>query len=128
MFGKKYEEEEMMPVVKTSKETVISEGTKVKGNFVTSDPITIEGTLVGEIETTADVVVTATGSYQGNAKMRSLKVAGKADGNLKCKEMTQILGSGVVSGSLETVRLLTDDGSTFDGQLVMVQAQKLYED
>jgi len=124
MFTKKEKEaESYAPAVE---ETVIAEGTFFKGDFSTTSPVLIMGKFEGNIDSTSSVVVTETGSYIGNGVMQSLEVAGIVNADIKCSEYTKIFSTGTVSGSLATARLLTDDGSTFDGQLAMLQPTKHY--
>lgn len=124
MFGKKKEEFQVVetPVVKD--QTVIAEGSVMKGDFTTQDPITIYGKLVGNIESTSTVFVAEEGDMQGNGVMQVLEVNGTVDGDIRCLEVAKLAASGKLSGSLATVRLQTEDGSTFDGQLSMIKAAK----
>jgi len=120
MFGKKNEVVE--PVVK---QTVIEEGTVFRGELTTKTLLVIRGEFDGQINTDGDVFVAEGGVLKGKGTMKTITVEGTVDADVKCYELAKIAATGKVSGSLATVRLLTDDGSTFDGKLVMIQASKI---
>lgn len=121
MFGKK--KEEVAPVVTAANTTIIGEGTQVTGDFTTTEPISIYGKLEGNIESSSNVFVAENGVMCGNGVMQVLDVKGSVEGDIKCLEVAKIAESGKVSGSLATVRLQTEDGSTFDGKLSMIKKE-----
>ena len=123
MFGKKKEEVE--PVVMAADITIIGEGTQFTGDFTTKDPISIYGKLDGDIESSSSVFIAENGVMCGNGVMQVLDVKGSVDGDIKCLEVAKIAESGKVSGSLATVRLQTEDGSTFDGKLSMIKKESV---
>jgi len=124
MFGKKKE-----VVVEAPKEyapsakTVIGEGITLVGSFDTKDPIEIKGRLEGDIKSSNVVHVACGGSMKGNGVMQAMEVEGTVDGEIECLEVAKIAATGIVSGSLATVRLQTEDGSTFDGKLSLIQSK-----
>lgn len=129
MFGKKKEVvvqpvetivEEVKPAFTNA--TIIGPGATMIGDFVTSDPMTVCGTLQGNIESSNTVNISETGLVTGNAVAENLDVEGKLTGDVKCSDKTRIQSKGSITGSLKTARLATDDGSTFAGQLSMVTA------
>ena len=121
MFGKK--KEEVAPAIMAADVTVIGEGTQVTGDFTTTEPISIYGKLEGNIESSSSVFVAENGVMCGNGVMQVLDVKGSVEGDIKCLEVAKIAESGKVSGSLATVRLQTEDGSTFDGKLSMIKKE-----
>lgn len=121
MFGKK--KEEVAPVVVAADATIIGEGTQFTGDFTTKDPISIYGKLEGNIESSSSVLVAESGVMCGNGVMQVIDVKGNVDGDIKCLEVAKIAETGKVSGSLATVRLQTEDGSTFDGKLSMIKKE-----
>ena len=129
MFGKKKEAApvaepvvEEVPSFKPSGKTVIGSGIVMEGDFETKEPIIINGTIKGDIISDKDVFVSKDGSLFGNCKIEALTVEGVVDGNIECRGVAHIASTGKVSGSLLTSRLVTDDGSGFDGKLAMITA------
>lgn len=129
MFGKKKETvvvqpvevvvEEVKPVITNT--TIISSGATMVGDFVTSDPMTVCGTIQGNIESSNSVNISETGLVNGNAVAQNLDVEGTLTGDVKCSDKTRIQSKGSITGSLQTARLATDDGSSFAGKLSMVK-------
>ena len=128
MFGKKKEEvvetQEVKAYVPSSR-TYIGEGITLVGNFDTKDPIQIDGRLEGDINSTNNVAISEKGSMKGNGVMQVMDIAGTVEGDIKCFEVARIAATGTLSGGLATVRLQTEDGSTFDGKLSMIKATKI---
>ena len=128
MFGKKKEVEiqETQPkeYVPASK-TLLGEGITFVGDIDTKDPVEINGRLEGNLNSTSNVFISKSGSMKGDGVMQVMDVEGEVDGDIKCLEVARVAASGKVSGSLATVRLQTEDGSTFDGKLSMIQATRI---
>lgn len=127
MFGKKNEpvvQETVETPKKKNDTTIIGEGVVIKGTFNTKDPMEVYGRVEGDVVSTSDVLVYEGGSMEGNGVMQVLDVEGYVNGEIKCLEVAKIRPTGKLSGSLATVRLQTEDGSTFDGKLLMIQGAK----
>lgn len=134
MFGKKKETAPQAPAIEevpavdntpkyqASLKTVIGEGIVLEGDFDTKEPIVIKGTLKGDIISEEEVIVERSGLLQGNCNVKKITIQGEVDGDVQCRGVTHIGEGGKLSGSLSTSRLITDDGSEFDGKLEMIIA------
>lgn len=125
MFGKKKETVvEQAPVVEEKKDTfekatktIVGPGITMVGDFTGEDPVLIQGTIKGTIQSKRNVHVTKTGQLFGDCKAETFDVDGYIDGNVDCQDCTSFSDTGKMKGTLSTVRLKTDDGSFFEGTL-----------
>ena len=97
--------------------TKIGEGITFYGNFESSDPIELNGSIHGDINSTDKISISETGSYYGNANMHELHVDGVVEGNIVCEDLAAFSGTSHMDGKLTTARLRTDDGSGMTAEL-----------
>ena len=100
-------------------ETVIGSKTRFKGSVATDKPIRIDGVYEGEIDSTALVVISESGSFNGQMKCRELQLKGSAEGTVVCEELLQLANTGRFSGDADTKDAIIIVGSVFDGSLRM---------
>ena len=65
-------------------ETIIGMDTTITGNLEGSDNIRIAGHIDGNVSVTGNVVITKSGSVQGDVKAVGLSVAGTLTGKVDC--------------------------------------------
>ena len=107
------EPEKFVPI----KKTTIGKGITFVGNFETKDPMELNGSILGDVASTELIEVSTTGSYKGNASMKNLVLSGDADGIVECEDLTKLTSTAKMTGKLTTARLVTDDGSSFIGDM-----------
>ncbi len=100
-----------------SNETVIGKNASFEGVFDSDDTIVIKGKLKGDIVTSKGVNVLGTGTHTGTGKMNSLYVEGTVDGDIFCGDVTKLAPKAQMTGKLSTSKLVTEEGSMFDGSL-----------
>ena len=105
--------EKFVPIEKTT----IGKGITFVGNFETKDPMELNGAILGDVDSTNTIEVSEAGSYKGNASMQSLYLSGAAEGIVNCEDLTKLSSTGKMTGTLTTARLVTDDGSSFIGDM-----------
>lgn len=98
-------------------ETVIGAKTKFKGTVTTDKPITIEGIYDGIIDSTSEVTITETGTFDGTLNCKSLTLEGTASGKVTCTDVFSFALSGKFKGDAVTANVDIHPGSDFDGTL-----------
>ena len=133
MFGKKKEIEtpievsapvQEKPVFVPSQLTKIGPGVTLIGDFDTHDKIEIDGVLKGSIETDNDVYVSRRGKLEGIGHMKALIAEGLVDGDLDCSDIATITATGNMVGNLSAVKLQTEPGACFNGNLKLVNQRQ----
>ena len=99
--------------------TLISAGTTVKGDISSNHDLRIDGTIIGNIQCSAKIVVGANGVVEGDLSGNQADIVGKVSGNIRAKEILQLRGDCVVIGHLYAGKLQVEPTATFNGQCHM---------
>jgi cytoskeletal protein CcmA (bactofilin family) len=106
----------------TGAATIIAAGTTLKGDIASNGDIRIDGTLQGNIQCQAKVVIGANGSVDGDISGQQADIMGKVTGTIKVKELLQLKGGSFVSGNLYAGKLQIEPSANFNGQCHMTTA------
>jgi cytoskeletal protein CcmA (bactofilin family) len=99
--------------------TLIGAGTTLKGDISSNSDLRIDGTIIGNIHSSAKVVVGANGSVEGDISGNQADIIGKVKGNIKVKDLLQLRGDSAVTGNLQAGKLQVEPSATFNGQCHM---------
>lgn len=102
--------------------TLIGAGTTLKGDISSSSDLRIDGTVIGNIQSTAKVVIGANGVVEGDITGNQADIIGKVTGNIKAKDLLQLRGDSVVTGNLYAEKLQVEPSAKFNGQCHMGSA------
>ncbi len=96
--------------------TLLGKGTLWKGEVHAGpNPLRIEGTVEGTIQSEGEVTVAPTGVVNGTIHAKHLIVTGRIEGVFKVAECLEIHGTGWVEGEVEVGSLVVDEGGTLQG-------------
>jgi cytoskeletal protein CcmA (bactofilin family) len=93
-----------------------------EGKLVTTGNIRVEGTLHGEVETSATLYVVAKARIEGKVRARSMMLAGEVEGEVTCSDRLEILPGGSARGEIETTSLVVHEGAFIDSRFQMRKA------
>lgn len=99
--------------------TLISAGTTLKGDISSNGDLRIDGTIIGNIQSAAKIVVGSNGVVEGDISGNQADIVGKVSGNIRAKELLQLRGESVVTGNLYAGKLQVEPSATFNGQCHM---------
>ncbi len=99
--------------------TLISAGTTLKGDIKSSSDLRIDGTIIGNIYSSAKIIIGATGIVEGDISGNQADISGKVSGGIKAKELLQLRGDCIVSGNIYAGKLQVEPTATFNGQCHM---------
>ena len=99
--------------------SLIAAGTTLKGDITSNGDIRIDGTLIGNMQCTAKVIIGANGVVEGDITGQQADIMGKVTGTIKVKELLQLKGGSVVSGNLHASKLQIEPSANFNGQCHM---------
>jgi cytoskeletal protein CcmA (bactofilin family) len=124
MFNQKSKSETAgdVSVPGTGAATIIAAGTTLKGDIASNGDIRIDGSLQGNIQCQAKVVIGANGSVDGDISGQQADIMGKVTGTIKVKELLQLKGGSFVSGNLYAGKLQIEPSANFNGQCHMTTA------
>lgn len=99
--------------------TLISAGTTLKGDISSNADLRIDGTIIGNINCSAKIVIGNNGFVEGDIFGNHADIVGKISGNIRVKELLQLRGDCVVNGNIYAAKLQIEPTATFNGQCHM---------
>jgi cytoskeletal protein CcmA (bactofilin family) len=91
----------------------------MKGDITSNGDLRIDGTLAGNINCSAKVVIGANGSVQGDIIGGQADIMGKVTGTIKVKDLLQLKGGCVVNGNIQAAKLQIEPTANFNGECHM---------
>ena len=119
MFNAKSKSDLLGDAPATGSTSLIGAGTTLKGDISSNGDLRIDGTLVGNINCTAKVVIGANGVVEGDISGQQADIMGKVSGTIKVKDLLQLKSSCAVSGNLHAAKLQIEPSASFNGQCHM---------
>ncbi len=119
MFNAKNKTDMSIPAPAGNGTTLISSGTTLKGDISSNGDLRIDGTIIGNITSSAKIIIGASGVVEGDITGNQADIVGKVSGNVRAKELLQLRGESVVTGNLYTGKLQVEPSATFNGQCHM---------
>ena len=99
--------------------TLISAGTILKGDVQSDNDLRIDGTIHGNVTSSAKIVVGPTGFVEGNIQGSQADITGKVTGNINVKELAQLRTQSNIHGNISAASLQIESGAIFNGQSIM---------
>jgi len=99
--------------------TLIGAGTTLKGDIKSNSDLRIDGTVHGNITSSAKIIIGNGGLVEGDITCIQADIVGKVSGNVRSKELLQLRGECVVTGNLYAGKLQVEPTATFNGQCHM---------
>ena len=99
--------------------TLISAGTTLKGDISSNSDLRIDGTIIGNVSSSAKIVIGASGNVEGDISGNQADIVGKVSGNIKTKDLVQLRGDCVVNGNVYAGKLQVEPTAIFNGQCHM---------
>lgn len=87
------------------------------GDLVADSDIRIDGTINGDLQCKAKVIIGPKGSIKGTVNCDSAVIEGKFDGRLEVRESLVIKETADVIGDVVTKNIAMSSGASFDGTL-----------
>jgi cytoskeletal protein CcmA (bactofilin family) len=102
--------------------TIIGGGVVFTGDVTSTADIRIDGTVKGNIECSARVLVGAEGLIEGNVECKQADVTGKIKGNIRAKEILNLRGNSNLDGDIFAARLEIEPTAVFNGRCTMTNS------
>src|SRR6201986_4932787 len=99
--------------------SLIGAGTTMKGDITSNGDLRIDGSLVGNINCSAKVVIGANGVVQGDINGQQADIMGKVTGTIKVKDLLQLKGGSILNGNIQAAKLQIEPTANFNGQCHM---------
>lgn len=100
-------------------ETIIAEGTDVKGDMSSEGTIRVDGVVEGHILKAVGVIVGKTGKVAGDLNGESVIIGGEVSGNVVASNTLELLSTAQVFGDIKSQTLSIHEGAVFEGKCMM---------
>lgn len=104
-------------------QTMIGEGTEIKGTIQATGVVRIDGTLEGSILHNGDLIVGPKGRVIADIRSKGLAVAGEVRGNVETEEKLELLPGARLYGDIKCGHLVVHEGAMFHGRSLMAEEQ-----
>ncbi|WP_372754744.1 polymer-forming cytoskeletal protein [Mariniflexile sp.] len=102
-----------------SSQNIISQGTKIVGDFNSEGDFRIDGIIEGTITTTGKIVVGKSGFIKGTLQGTDAYFEGKFSGKLSLSGTLTLKASAEIDGEVVAGKLAVEPGATFNVSCVM---------
>jgi cytoskeletal protein CcmA (bactofilin family) len=99
-----------------SQNTVLSD-MEITGSLTFKGNLRFEGKLSDGSITGENLFVGKTANIEGNIKVKSLRMEGTVNGNIKVKEKCDFAASAVLTGDIKASSFVMAEGATYVGQM-----------
>jgi cytoskeletal protein CcmA (bactofilin family) len=123
MFGSKQSNDpgkSAKPVSISHSLNSVVEGTFVEGKLKATSDIRVDGTIKGELNCDAKVIIGPSGVIEGTVKCANAVIEGRFDGNLTVSELLNIRESAKVMGDVTYGKLIVQSGAVISGSYRIV--------
>ena len=99
--------------------TFIGPNVTIEGTVTGSEPIVIEGTVRGNINLTADLLVGTKARVEATVHARNVTVEGKLTGDISADDRVELVASANVDGNITAPKIVVAEGAKFRGSVDM---------
>lgn len=102
-------------------QTLIGEGTALKGSIRSDGVVRIDGYLEGTIENACELIIGPKGRVVAAVAAENLSLAGELHGEVLVTGKLELLPGSRLVGNIQCDHLIVHDGATFHGQSRMAE-------
>lgn len=100
-------------------ETVIAQGTCIKGEIVSEAPLRVCGTIEGHIKGANSVEIAPEGTVEGNINSAAVEIYGTVRGNITASKSCRLAPTARLDGELRAASLAICEGASFVGKVAV---------
>jgi cytoskeletal protein CcmA (bactofilin family) len=102
---------------------IISESTKLKGDFELDNVLRIDGEFSGNIKSSSKVLIGEKGKAFCNIEADAIEIGGIWEGNAKAKSLIKVYSTGNVKGSIESPKIIIEEGVILNGTVKVLKSK-----
>ena len=107
--------------IDASVNSIIGEGTTLRGDFDLNGLLRIDGTFFGKVKTNGKVLVGKNGIAESTIIAGTVVIGGKVRGEIIATDGITLLSTGEMIGTIITSHLVIEEGVIFDGKCEVVE-------
>jgi cytoskeletal protein CcmA (bactofilin family) len=101
--------------------SIIGEGTTLRGEFELDGLLRIDGVFFGKVVTNGKVLVGKNGKAECDIVASTVVIGGTVKGEVIATERITLLSTGELIGTIKTPRLIIEEGVVFDGTCEIIE-------
>ncbi len=105
-------------------DTIIGQNVKLQGNVANQGAIQINGTVEGQVESDATVIVGQSALVKGPIKAKVVEVSGEVHGSITAEDRVELNPKAKVIGDVNTRNFVVKLGATFEGKSAVLKDHK----
>jgi len=98
---------------------LVGEGTVFEGTVRAESDVRASGRIIGTLEVQGKTMIAEEGSVEGEIITTNAEIAGQVQGEIHVEERLVLKSSARVDGTIETDRLVVEEGAQFTGECEM---------
>lgn len=102
-------------------------GTTLEGNLSTESSLRVDGTVNGDVNCNGKVVLGVEGQIVGNVVSTQAEIEGSVEGDIKVEDLLILQKTAIVKGTIQTGRLVIEDGAQMGGNVSTGDLPKVNE-
>ena len=95
---------------------VVSKGTRVEGDFASTESIRLDGAVTGQLKCDRRLVIGEEGSVQGKVIAADAVIMGRIKGDVVISGTLHLMGSAHIEGDIHTKFLVVEEGAAYIGK------------
>ncbi|MCL1896969.1 MAG: polymer-forming cytoskeletal protein [Clostridiales bacterium] len=104
--------------------TVIGLGIRLESGVLTGkEPVRVEGEYIGVINLSGNLIISESGSVNGNVRAGSITIEGYVKGDVYCDSTVHMAATSHVEARIAAQTVKMDEGAHFNGQCMMLNAK-----
>ncbi len=108
--------------------TLIGNGSFIKGDMHINGFIRIDGDIDGNIETDGAVIISEKAKIKGNVTAKSAIIGGIVLGDISAKESVKLLSSSAVIGSIISKKVQMEEDVIFQGHCISISDEQRFKE
>jgi cytoskeletal protein CcmA (bactofilin family) len=101
---------------------IVGEGTVFEGTLRAESNVNVSGRVVGKLIVNGRAVISKSGRVEGELRATNAAVGGTVEGEIFVEERLELESTAHVDGSIQTDRLVVEEGAIFTGSCKMGDA------
>lgn len=107
--------------------TIIGNGTSIKGNLNINGFVRIDGDIDGNLTTDGNVIIGENARIRGNVNAKAAVVGGIILGDVYAKESVTLLRESAVIGDILSHKVQIEEEALFNGHCISIKNDEEYE-
>lgn len=98
---------------------LVGKGTVFEGTLQAESDVRASGKIIGTLRVTAKAMIAEEGAVEGEVIAKNADIAGRVQGEIDVEERLVLRSTAQVEGTIETERLVVEEGAEFTGECAM---------